>query len=116
VLLALLASQVVAMAQGSASTVASSPACSVASWWSSSAIDLAEVPTGESVHTEVALAYNVHTGAARLLAPRGHRDYAGRTATEITGTADLFYQRGTRWVCRDWKTARWEEPPSLSSS
>jgi hypothetical protein len=38
VLLALLASQVVAMAQGSASTVASSPACSVASWWSSSVV------------------------------------------------------------------------------
>jgi hypothetical protein len=78
------------------------------------AIDLAEVPTGDGVRTEVALAYNIHTGAARLLAPRGHRDYAGRAATEITGTADLFFKRGTRWVCRDWKTARWDHDVELS--
>lgn len=78
------------------------------------AIDLAEVPTGDDVRPEVALAYDVATGSARELAPRGHRDYSDRRPTEITGTADLFFVRAGRWVCRDWKTARWDHDVELS--
>lgn len=78
------------------------------------AIDLAEVPVGDDVRPEVALAYDVRTGAARELAPRGHRDYAGRAPTEVTGTADLFFRRAGRWVCRDWKTSRWDHDVELS--
>lgn len=78
------------------------------------AIDLAEVPTGDDVRPEVALAYDVASGAARELAPRGHRDYSDRRPTEITGTADLFFRREGRWVCRDWKTSRWDHDVELS--
>ena len=57
---------------------------------------------------EVAVAYNVAAGTARLLRSTGPRDYSDVRPGELVGTSDL--ERVTpagRRVVRDWKTGRY---------
>ena len=57
---------------------------------------------------EVAVAYNVAAGTARLLRSTGPRDYSDVRTGELVGTSDL--ERVTpagRRVVRDWKTGRY---------
>lgn len=66
-------------------------------------IEPAEVPVGLP---EQAYAYDVRTGAARLLAGTSARDYRSLGPQEIAGTADLVCPAapGEPWTVVDWST------------
>ncbi|MFA6167000.1 MAG: PD-(D/E)XK nuclease family protein [Gemmatimonadaceae bacterium] len=57
---------------------------------------------------ELAIAYHVETGEARLLASTGQRDYSDVRDGEAVGTLDLLrLTKDGRRVVRDWKTGRY---------
>jgi len=68
-------------------------------------IDVRLVPMGGQ--TELAMAFDVVTGACRRLYPLGHRRYDTRP-NEVPGTTDVVRFDPTRVVVRDWKTVRWD--------
>lgn len=78
--------------------------------------DCAEGAEVSAWHSEIAMAWDCATRAARILPSRNHRDYGGRKASEIVGTADVVLVGDDRVLVSDLKTGRGarEEPAKNS--
>ena len=55
---------------------------------------------------EVAVAWDVRTGKARILPPQEHRNYGDLADDEVPGTVDAFAEDGDAVRVIDWKTGR----------